>query len=123
MLPLWLAPTQVRIIPLSDKFEKDAEKIAQEIMNNCIRVDVDDRPQTMQKKIREAETEWVNYIIVVGQKEIDSGLLPVRARELGKIKPMKLEDLVAEIKRETEGKPFKPLSLPKLLSDRPQFYG
>jgi threonyl-tRNA synthetase len=123
MLPLWLAPTQVRIIPLSDKFEKDAEKIAQEIENNCIRVDVDNRPQTMQKKVREAETEWVNYVIVVGQKEIDSGLLPVRTRELGKIKPMKLDDLVAEIRRETEGKPFKPLSLPKLLSDRPQFYG
>ena len=123
MLPLWLAPTQVRIIPISDKFQKDAEKIAQEIEKNNIRVDVDDRPLTMQKKVREAETEWVNYTIVVGQKEIDSGILPVRDRRLGKIRSMKPEALIKEIKDETDGKPFKPLSLPKLLSNRPLFYG
>lgn len=123
MLPLWLAPTQVRIVPISDRFEKDAEKIAQEIEKNNVRVDVDDRPLTMQKKVREAETEWINYVIVVGQKEIDSGVLPVRDRRIGKIKPLKLDDLFKEMKQETEGKPFKPLSLPKLLSNRPQFYG
>ncbi|MEM2102888.1 MAG: threonine--tRNA ligase, partial [Candidatus Bathyarchaeia archaeon] len=123
MLPLWLAPVQVRVVPLSDKFQKDAEKIAQEIEKNNIRVDVDDRVLTMQKKVREAETEWINYIIVVGQKEIDSGILPVRDRKMGKIRPMKLEALVKEIKEETQGKPFKPLPLPKLLSNRPQFYG
>jgi threonyl-tRNA synthetase len=123
MFPLWLAPTQVRIIPISDKFEKEAEKIAKEIDENCIRVDVDDRPLTMQKKIREAETEWINYIIVVGQKEVDSKILPVRDRKLGKIKPMKLGNLIKEIRQETGSKPFEPLSLPKLLSERPQFYG
>jgi threonyl-tRNA synthetase len=123
MLPLWLAPVQVRVVPLSDKFQKNAEKIAQEIEKNNIRVDVDDRVLTMQKKVREAETEWINYIIVVGQKEIDSGILPVRDRKMGKIRPMKLETLVEEIKEETKGKPFKPLPLPKLLSNRPQFYG
>ncbi|MGQ9565470.1 MAG: threonine--tRNA ligase [Candidatus Bathyarchaeales archaeon] len=123
MLPLWLAPVQVRVVPLSDKFQKDAEKIAQEIEKSGIRVDVDDRVLTMQKKVREAETEWINYVIVVGQKEIDSGILPVRDRKMGKIRPMKLETLVKEIKEETQGKPFKPLPLPKLLSNRPQFYG
>jgi threonyl-tRNA synthetase len=123
MLPLWLAPTQVRVIPLSDKFEKDAEKIAEEIEKCGIRVDVDDRMMTMQKKVREAETEWINYVIVVGQKEVDSEVLPVRDRRIGKIKPMKLEDVIKSIKQETEGKPFKPLSLPKLLSERPLFYG
>jgi len=123
MLPLWLAPTQVRIIPLSDKFEKAAEKIAEQIEANSIRVDVDDRPLTMQKKVREAETEWVNYVVVVGQKELDSEILPARDRKSGKIKPMKLDALVKTIEQETANKPFKPLSLPKLLSNRPQFYG
>lgn len=123
MLPLWLAPTQVRIIPISDKFLKDAERIAEEIEKNNIRVDVDDRQLTMQKKVLEAETEWVNYIIVVGQREIDSGILPARTRKLGKIKSIMPEALIKEIKDETNGKPFKPLSLPKLLSNRPQFHG
>lgn len=71
----------------------------------------------------EAETEWVNYIIVVGQREIDSGILPVRDRNLGKIKSVKPEALIKEIKDETNGKPFKPLLLPKLLLNRPQFHG
>lgn len=123
MLPLWLAPTQVRIIPISDKFEKAAEKIAEQIEANNIRVDVDDRPLTMQKKVREAETEWVNFVVVVGQKEIDSEILPARERNSGKIVPMKLDELVRTIRQETENRPFKALSLPKLLSNRPQFYG
>jgi len=123
MLPLWLAPVQVRIIPISDKFEKDAEKIAQEIERNNVRVDVDDRALTMQRKVREAETEWINYTIVVGQKEVDSEILPIRDRQLGKIRKMKLEALIKEIKEKTKDKPFKPLPLPKLLSNRPQFYG
>jgi len=123
MLPLWLAPTQVRVIPISDKFLKDAERIAEEISKNDVRVDIDDRSLTMQKKVLEAETEWINYIIVVGQREIDSGILPVRDRKLGKIKSMKLEALINEVKKETYGKPFKPLSLPKSLSNRPQFHG
>ena len=123
MLPLWLAPTQVRVIPISDKFLKDAERIAEKIYEDDVRVDIDDRSLTMQKKVLEAETEWVNYIIVVGQREVDSGILPVRDRKLGKIKPMKLEALINEIKKETHGKPFRPLSLPKSLSNRPQFRG
>jgi threonyl-tRNA synthetase len=123
ILPLWLSPTQVRIIPVSDKFTKDAEKIAEKISKYKIRVDFDDRPLTMQRKVREAETEWVNYIIVVGQKEIDSGILPVRDRIAGKIVKMTLQELVDNILKETKDKPFKPLPLPKKLSQRPQFYG
>ncbi len=123
ILPLWLSPTQVRIIPVSDKFTHEAEKIAEEIGKNNIRVDFDDRPLTMQKKVREAETEWINYIVVIGQNEIDSGFLPVRDRLAGKIVKMKLPELVESVLRRTKDKPFKPLPLPKKLSQRPQFYG
>ncbi|MCW3980332.1 MAG: threonine--tRNA ligase [Candidatus Bathyarchaeota archaeon] len=123
ILPLWLAPTQVRIIPLSDKFSKQAEKIAKEVNKQNIRADWDDRSLTMQRKIREAETEWINYIIVIGQKELDSGMLPVRDRLAGKIKKIPLQNLVKTILKETKSKPFKPLPLPMKLSKRPQFYG
>ncbi len=122
-LPLWLSPTQVRTIPLSDKYMKDAEGIAMQIGKHSIRVDFDDRSLTMQRKVREAETEWISYIIVIGQKEIESGILPVRDRFKGGITKMKLEKLIETILKETEGKPFKPLPLPMKLSRRPQFYG
>jgi threonyl-tRNA synthetase len=121
IFPLWLAPTQVRVIPISDKFVTQAKRIVDALEKSCVRADVDDRPLTMQKKIREAETEWVNHVLVVGQREIDSGVLPVRDRKLRKIREMKLKELIKEIGKETEGKPFLPLTLPRLLSRRPVF--
>ena len=123
MLPLWLSPTQVRIIPMSDKYFTEVEKIAEKIEGQNIRVDIDDRSLTLQKRIREAETEWVPYTIVVGQKELESNMLPVRERKSGKIRKMKVEELISEIKNIVKDKPFKPLPIPKHLSKRPQFYG
>jgi threonyl-tRNA synthetase len=122
ILPLWLSPTQVRVIPVSEQFLKYAEKMMNEIEVNQIRVDLDDRPITLGKKVREAEREWVNYVLVIGEKELDSDVLPVRDRKAGKkIRNLKLQELITEIKEKTEDKPFKPLTLPKLLSKRPQF--
>jgi len=123
ILPLWLSPVQVRVIPVSDRFIEDAEKIVGEIEEHCIRVDLDDRPLTMQKKIREAEMEWINYVLVVGQREIASGVVPIRDRKAREIRKMWLQELIKEIKEKTKDKPFKPLTLPKSLSKRPQFFG
>jgi len=124
MLPLWLSPTQVRLIPMSDKYMEKVEEIAQQIEAHCIRVDIDDRVSTLQKRVREAETEWVPYVVVVGQREIESGVLAIRDREAhGKVHNMKLDELITKVKSELEGKPFKPLPLPRNLSKRPQFYG
>jgi threonyl-tRNA synthetase len=124
MLPLWLSPTQVRLIPISDSFIEKVEEIAKEIAAHCIRVDIDDRTSTLQKRVREAEMEWVPYVIVVGQRELESGVLAVRDRENhGKVQNMKLDELIAKITGKLEGKPFKPLPLPLNLSKRPQFYG
>ncbi len=122
IFPLWLAPTQVRIVPVSEKFEDEAEKLMKQIECNGVRVDVDDRPLSLGKKVRAAEKEWVNYVLVFGENELVSDVLPVRDRKTGKkIRNMKLQELIDEIKMENAGKPFKPLSLPKLLSKRPQF--
>jgi threonyl-tRNA synthetase len=109
---------------MSEKYAEKVEEIAKEIEAHCIRVDIDERPFTLQKRIREAETEWVPYVIVVGQREIESGALSVRDREAhGKVQNMKLSELIAKLQNELKDKPFKPLPLPRNLSKRPQFYG
>ena len=123
MLPVWLSPTQVRIIPMSEKFLEHCEKLAEKLEANQIRVDIDERQLTLQKRVREAEMEWIPYIIVTGQKEIESEVLPVRDRKAKQIRKMKLGELISEIKSQMRDKPFKPLPLPKHLSKRPQFYG
>ena len=124
MLPLWLSPTQVRLIPISDGFTEKVEEIAKKIAACCIRVDIDDRSATLQKRIREAEREWVPYVIVVGQRELESGVLAVRDRQArGKVQNMKLDELLQKVADKIEGKPFKPLPLPLNISIRPQFFG
>jgi threonyl-tRNA synthetase len=111
------------LVPISDKFTEEAEKMAQQMEAACVRVDIDERQMTLQKRVREAEMEWVPYVIVVGQKEIDSGVLQVRDRRTKGLRQMKLQELLKEVQKHMEGKPFKPLPLPKHLSKRPQFYG
>ncbi|MCW4023560.1 MAG: threonine--tRNA ligase [Candidatus Bathyarchaeota archaeon] len=124
MLPLWLSPTQVRLIPISDKFMDKVEQLAEQICAHSIRVDIDDSASTLQKKIREAEQEWVPYIIVVGEKEIESGMLSVRDREQkGKQEKLTTEQLISKVTEKIACKPFKPLPLPMYLSKRPQFHG
>jgi threonyl-tRNA synthetase len=88
---------------------------------DCIRADLDDTSDSLSKKIRKAEKEWVPFIAVVGQKEIESGKLNVRLRASGEQNEMTVEELRDSIISETEGRPFKPLSLPMLLSLRPGF--
>jgi threonyl-tRNA synthetase len=122
ILPLWLSPIQVRVIPVADRFIEDAEKIVNDIEKHCIRVDLDDRPLTLQKKIREAETEWINYVLVIGQKELDSGTLSVRDRKAREIRKMPLQKFIGEMEEKTENMPFKLLTLPRRLSERPRFF-
>jgi threonyl-tRNA synthetase len=124
MLPLWLSPTQVRLIPISDKFMGTVERLAQQIAAHNIRVDIDDNASTLQKKIREAEQEWVPYIVVIGEKELSSGTLSVRDREIRSCQQnMTTEQLIAKISERTADKPFKPLPMPLYLSKRPLFHG
>lgn len=122
-LPLWLSPTQVRLCPVNDSFNKYCEKIADQLEKEEIRVDIDDRTESVQKKIRDGEVEWVPFIVVIGEKEKKSGNLAVRFRETGKVKEMETKKLAEKIKKETKGMPFKPLSLPRKLTRRPTFIG
>ena len=119
-LPLWLSHTQVRIAAVAKDHIPYCEKLLAELEANQIRVDIDDRDETVGRKIRESETEWVRYTIVIGDKEIGSDKLVVRDRLEGKQREMRLQDLVDEIQSQIKGKPFLPLNLPKYLSVRPQ---
>ena len=123
MLPLWLSPTQVRLVPMSDEFLGYVEKLAEKLEAHHIRVDIDDRTLTLQKRVREAEMEWIPYVVVVGEKEVASGVLAVRERGNIELRKMKPEELCKEIEKTLKDKPYKPLPLPKYLSKRPQFYG
>ncbi|UCG95499.1 MAG: threonine--tRNA ligase [archaeon] len=121
--PLWLSPTQVRLCPVNDSFIPYCEKIADGLKRENVRVDIDDRAESVQKKIRDSEMEWVPMAIVIGEKEKKSGKLAVRFRETGKVEDMKPEELVKKIRKETKKYPFAPLPLPRLLSKRPKFVG
>lgn len=118
--PLWLAPTQVRIIPLKEEFLKHCEDLADKISSHEIRVDIDDRNETIGKRIRESETEWIRYTLVIGEKEIGKANLSVRDRKTGDLREISFEQFVTEIKDQTKDKPFTKLNLSRCLSKRPQ---
>lgn len=117
--PLWMAPTQVRIIPLKDEFNTFAETLADKISANDVRVDVDDRNESIGKRIREAEKEWIRYILVIGDKEVNSRNLSIRDRQTGDVRDLTFDDFINEIEEQTKGKPFTGLNQPKYLSKRP----
>ncbi len=120
-LPVWLSPTQVRLIPLNSRYQSYANSLADELEQDQIRVDIDDRDETVSKRIRIAEKEWIPYIVVVGAKETSSNILKIRDRSSGSIRNMTKEELKIEISNQSKGRPFQPLPLPRNLSRQPQF--
>jgi threonyl-tRNA synthetase len=117
--PLWLAPTQVRIISLKEEFNTFTETLTDKISANGIRVDIDDRNESIGKRIREAEKEWIRYILVIGEKEANSQNLSIRDRQTGDVRELPFDDFINEIREQTKEKPFTGLNLPKYLSKRP----
>jgi threonyl-tRNA synthetase len=123
MLQTWLSPTQVRIIPVAERHQARAQEIAAEL---GFRTDIDDRDETVGKKIRDAGREWIPYVVVIGDEEIESGKLSVTIRAESTPKSpakskMTVEYLRRRISDETKGKPWRRLPLPMNLSERPKF--
>ena len=123
ILPVWLSPTQVRVIPVAERHMESAGEVAQ--MLGC-RVDIDDRAETVGKKIRDAGMEWIPYVVVLGDEEFASGDLSVTVRSESQPKKpkqvkMKAWDLSARVQAEIAGLPYKGLALPVYLSVRPKF--
>jgi len=121
--PLWLAPTQVRVIPVKDEFLEYSQKIVEELEKNQIRVDIDDRNDSVGKKIRNAGQDWVPYIIVIGEKEVESKKLAIRIRKKkGAISELTINEFIKLIKKEQSIDTFLPLPKPlKNLKTSPIF--
>ncbi|WP_048056257.1 threonine--tRNA ligase [Methanocaldococcus fervens] len=127
MLPVWLSPIQVRVIPVAERHYDYALKIAEKLRENNIRADFDDREDSVSKKIRNAGKEWIPYVVVVGDEEMDSGELTVTVREKSTLKKphkekMTLDELIDKIKKETANYPYRPLPLPIRCSLQPKFH-
>jgi len=120
-LPLWLAPTQVRIIPVSHDYLGFADEVRGKFSG--VRVDIDNRDETVGKKIRDAEMDWIPYIVVVGEREAGKEKLPVRVRGVKDSQSMSAAELQKNIHAETKGKPYRQLPVPVYLQDRPKFVG
>ena len=118
--PLWLAPTQVRVIPLTEEFSKICDALADNLSSNNIRVDIDDRNESIGKRIRDSEKDWIRYTLVIGEKEANSKNLSIRDRQSGNVRELSFDDFINEASAQTKGKPFTGLNLPKYLSQRPQ---
>ena len=119
MFPLWLAPTQVRIIPLKDEFMEFSQSLFDKLTEQNIRVDIDDRNESIGKRIRESEKEWIRYVLVIGEKEVNSKNLSVRDRTQSDVRDIPFDDFINEIQAQNQGKPNSSLNFPPLLSKRP----
>ena len=99
-LPTWLAPTQVKVLPIADAHVEYANKVKQELLKEGIRVEVDDREEKIGYKIREAQLSKIPYMLIVGDKEKEANAVGVRSRKEGDIGAQKLEEFISNIKEE-----------------------
>ena len=119
-LPLWLTHTQIRLIPVSSTHIDFCEQLFIELTKNQIRVDIDDRDESVGKKIRDSETEWIYYSLVIGDNEVKSNQLVLRDRVNKSQHHVSLEEIIKMIESQIVDKPYLPLNLPSHLSRRPK---
>jgi threonyl-tRNA synthetase len=120
-LPLWLSPVQVRIIPVKPEFTDFALKLVTTLGESNVRADIDDRNESVDKRVRDAEVNWIPYVVVVGKREMNANQLAIRRRSDSKQYNCTLSDLEKEINAATRDYPKIPLRLPVLLSKRPGY--
>ncbi len=104
--PVWLAPVQAVILPVSDRFIDYAQQVAKLLRDGQVRVEVDDQDAKLGYKIREAEVQKVPYMLIVGAREVENGTVSVRRHGQGDLGALSLENLIARIQQEVESKQF-----------------
>lgn len=104
MLPLWVAPVQVKILPITDNQHEYAFDLKEKLVAKGIRVEVDDRNEKTGYKIREAQLQKIPYMLVVGEKEASSNTVAVRSREDGDIGTESIDEFIAKLEKEIEEK-------------------
>ena len=97
-LPVWLSPVQVKIIPIADKHLEYTETVKQKLLENDIRVELDDRNERMNKKIRDAELQKIPFMLVVGDKEAETGTVAVREKGKQGSQTLSIDEFVSKIK-------------------------
>lgn len=102
--PLWLAPEQVRIIPVGEAFVAYADEVFRTMKKSGLRVKLDDSSDSLGKKMRNAEIDHVNYILVVGEQEMNSGTLAVRNYKTQEKTTENVEEFVKRVEEEIERK-------------------
>lgn len=102
--PLWLSPVQVKIVPISDKFEKFSRGVEKELKDSGLRVELDDSNESVSKKIRNAEMQKIPYMIVLGEKEVKSKKIAVRSRKNGDLGQLDTKKLIEKLKKEIDDK-------------------
>ncbi len=117
-LPIWVLPEQVRFMNVSDNHLERARELADKVQKTQVRVSLDDRSETVGKKVREAKQDWVAYAIVIGDKELGSDRLTVYDRAQNKNVEMTLEQLIERVRSEIGDMPFRPMYMPRELSRR-----
>ncbi|QLH75452.1 MAG: threonine--tRNA ligase [Methanomassiliicoccales archaeon] len=120
-LPVWVNPEQVRLLTVGESHLGKAREMADALQAKGVRVGLDDRGETVGKKVREAKQDWVAYVVVVGDKEMTSDKLSVYDRALNKNVEMTLEQLADKIRAETAGMPNRPMYLPREMSRQVDF--
>lgn len=111
MFPTWLCPEQVRVLPISDKYMNYAHTIEQELKKNGISATVDDRSEKIGYKIREARLERLPYMLVIGQKEEEAGVVSVRSRFLGDEGQKPLQEFIDDICKEIRTKEIRKIEV------------
>ena len=98
--PTWLAPVQVRILPIADSHKEYAEKLKEKLEEYDIRVELDEREEKIGYKIREAQLQKIPYMLIIGDKEVQANAVGVRSRKDGDIGAMSVEDFINKIEEE-----------------------
>jgi len=106
--PIWLAPVQVRVIPIAERHQEYGRQVVSRLRETGVRVELDDRNEKMGFKIREAQTQKVPYMLVVGDKEAQSGQVAVRNRFEGDEGPQPLESFIEKIREFIEARSVRP---------------
>ena len=104
ILPLWVAPHQVKILTIADRHIEFAEKVKEELLKAGVRVDLDSRSEKIGYKIREAQLAKIPYMLVIGDKEVEEGKVGVRVRGEGDVGQMEIKDFVSKVVEEIENK-------------------
>ncbi len=122
-LPYWLSPVQMRLLIVNDKYLKYAEEISYRLKSNNIRVEIDDREERLGRKIRDAQKNWIPFMVVIGEKEALNGVYNIKRRIGEDIKDLGLEGIIKLLKKEQKGMPFRRLNMNIKLSKQPVFRG